>query len=150
VGEADIPRWATHVVPLDGHRAVLVGGNPWPQQPVAPVVAIVDWQAGTAGPTTVVASHSLHEGFDMGRGNPWVQVDPTTALIGTTHGILAIDTRTGEAFHVDGEFDDGARVNECCSMVWDAARGRLVIASSVVLSEPRPHESGRLEVYRIR
>ena len=114
-----------------------------------PLVAIVDWEAGTVGPTIEVGKHPTREGFSTGYGNPWVQVDASTALIGTSHGILAVDTRTGDTSHVEGDFDDVAYVNECCSMVWDAGRKRLVVASSVVYPEPF-RESGRLEVYRIR
>ena len=149
VGEVDVPHWATQVVPLDGHRAVVVGGGHWWSPLVGPLVAVADWQEGTVGPTTELGADPMREVFDMGWGNPWVQVDPRTALIGTTHGILSIDTRTGETFHVVGDLHDDARVNECCSMVWDAGRRRLVIASGVVYPDNH-REVGRLEVYRIR
>ena len=124
------------------------GGNPWSPL-VGPLVAVADWQEGTVGLTKQVSLNPTQEGFDVGRGNPWVQVDSRTALIGTTHGILAIDTRTGEASAVEGDLSDDAHVNECCSMVWDAGRRRLVIASSVVYPDNH-REVGRLEVYRIR
>lgn len=153
VGEVDVPRWATHVVPLDGGRALVVGMGLFQSSLYGPVVAVANWQEGTLGPTIQVGVDPTQVVDDFGRGNTWVQVNSHTALIGTTHGILAIDTRTGETSHVEGEFDDGALNNECCSMVWDGARKRLVVANSVFREgEPGFYgpETGRLEVYRIR
>lgn len=142
VAAVEIPFWALHVVPVDGGRAVVMGRGR---------EALVDWENEIVLRARELNLDRPSEGFvDMGRGNPWVQVDSRTAIIGTSNGIFAVDTRTGGVSQVDGEFEDGARVNECCSMVWDAARARLVVASSVVVSEPNPHEAGRLEVYRIR
>jgi hypothetical protein len=153
VGEVEIPHWAKHVIPLDGHGALIVGMGLFRSPLVGPVVAVADWHEGTLGPPTEVGSDPRQIAQDFGRGNPWVQIDTRTALFGTTHGILAIDTRTGETSHVEGEYDDGTLNNECCSMVWDAARKRLVVANSVFRERepglPGP-EMGRLEVYRIR
>ncbi|CAN5295295.1 hypothetical protein BH18GEM1_BH18GEM1_10620 [soil metagenome] len=137
----EVPSWANQVVPLDDvPRALIVGGEVG-----EPVAAVVDWEQGRVDGVQRLGRNSNRASFDLGRGNTWVRIDARTALVGTTHGILAVNTPTGAVANVAGDYDDGTFVNECCSMVWDAIRRRLLVASSIAPSD----EAGRLEVYSV-
>lgn len=140
VAEVEIPPWASQVIPLDdSRRAAIVGGES------EPLLMVVDWEEDAFGPVQQPGGRPGRAGFDVGRGNTWVRIGPDLALVGTTHGLIAVDTRTGAAARVMGDFDDGTHVNECCAMVWDAQRRRLLVASSIAPAD----EAGRLEVYRL-